>query len=289
VIAQAEVPEADARGRVGDIYADIRATLQVPMVNTIYRHLATLPAALEWAWSSIRPHMLSGDIARQAAVLRQDVQVDLDAGGPAVHPRRERPEPAQAQCAIEVVRAYDTANRLNLVALAHLLRAAAAAPDAPCPAASRADLSQPEPQADPGQLAPATQGALLRIPALDALTPELRARVQRLNRYGESAEPQVVAGLYRQLAIWPHVLETVEAWLQPWEQRGILHRARGTAARSVARQASLQPLRMAAPSAEVAARYSDTLRLYSAVVIPKMIPIGLLLRGFLDSAQEAAC
>src|SRR3546814_6927422 len=86
MMALAEVSEASARGRVGDIYADIRATLRVPVVNSIYRQLAVMPEALEWAWLSVRPHLLSGAVARQAEVLRRDVQRVLDAARPAALP-----------------------------------------------------------------------------------------------------------------------------------------------------------------------------------------------------------
>ena len=45
------VTEQNAEGQVAEIYQDIRATLGVPVVNLIWRHLATFPGALEWSWA----------------------------------------------------------------------------------------------------------------------------------------------------------------------------------------------------------------------------------------------
>ena len=48
------VTEQNAEGQVAEIYQDIRATLGVPVVNLIWRHLATFPGALEWSWTSVK-------------------------------------------------------------------------------------------------------------------------------------------------------------------------------------------------------------------------------------------
>jgi hypothetical protein len=37
------IPEEDASGDIATLYADLRATLGVPFVNLIWRHLATHP------------------------------------------------------------------------------------------------------------------------------------------------------------------------------------------------------------------------------------------------------
>jgi hypothetical protein len=41
------VPENEATGVIAGIFADIRDTLNVEVVNLIWRHLATMPGALE--------------------------------------------------------------------------------------------------------------------------------------------------------------------------------------------------------------------------------------------------
>ena len=62
--------EAEATGEAAAIFADIRAVLGVGVVNLIWRHLATIPGALPWAWGALRPHYRDGGLAAAAAALR---------------------------------------------------------------------------------------------------------------------------------------------------------------------------------------------------------------------------
>jgi hypothetical protein len=55
----AEVTEAEARGRVAEIYEEIRRTVGSPVVNLVYRHLALQPARFEAVWSELRPNLAS--------------------------------------------------------------------------------------------------------------------------------------------------------------------------------------------------------------------------------------
>ena len=66
------VLEAEARGEIADIYADIRKVLGTSVVNLIWRNLATMPGALEWTWSTVRPLYL-GDAPLHAEAVRQTI------------------------------------------------------------------------------------------------------------------------------------------------------------------------------------------------------------------------
>ncbi len=46
------VIETEATGETARIFADIRETLGSPVVNLIWRHLATVEGGLEWAWTA---------------------------------------------------------------------------------------------------------------------------------------------------------------------------------------------------------------------------------------------
>jgi hypothetical protein len=59
-----EVSEKDATGIVADIYQDIRVRLGLPMVNLIYRHLATNPELFEMVWSTVAQLLDEGDITK---------------------------------------------------------------------------------------------------------------------------------------------------------------------------------------------------------------------------------
>jgi hypothetical protein len=56
----AELAERDATGEKGAIYSEIRRLGGVPMVALIFRHLATLPGTLEWAWGVVGPSWRAG-------------------------------------------------------------------------------------------------------------------------------------------------------------------------------------------------------------------------------------
>ena len=62
-MALAELREAEAPPEIAAIYAALRAASGVPLVNLIYRHLATLDGVLPWVWAAIRPPLQDGRLA----------------------------------------------------------------------------------------------------------------------------------------------------------------------------------------------------------------------------------
>ena len=66
------VLESDAKGDIADIYADIRKVLGTSVVNLIWRNLATMPGALEWTWSTVRP-LYRGDAPLHAEAVRRTI------------------------------------------------------------------------------------------------------------------------------------------------------------------------------------------------------------------------
>ena len=69
-----EVPEAEATGKIKDIYEDIKTTLRTPMVSVVFRMMATEPDYLQIAWRALKPNAQTvyferyGDAARARAV-----------------------------------------------------------------------------------------------------------------------------------------------------------------------------------------------------------------------------
>jgi len=74
-----EVKETDATGKVAEIYHDLRHALGVPMVNLIFRHMATIPGCLEWTWSQLGPLYISGKIGRESRKLTDVLPQDFKA------------------------------------------------------------------------------------------------------------------------------------------------------------------------------------------------------------------
>ena len=62
--------------REGDGLAGrVLAKLGVEVVNLIWRHLATIPGALPWAWGMLRPVYVDGTIATEAVALHEDLEL----------------------------------------------------------------------------------------------------------------------------------------------------------------------------------------------------------------------
>jgi hypothetical protein len=79
------IAEASATGAVAEIFADIRTVLGVEVVNLIWRHLATIPDALPWAWRMLRPLHADGTIRAEAQALYTRIALphpDLSAAPP---------------------------------------------------------------------------------------------------------------------------------------------------------------------------------------------------------------
>ena len=196
------VAEAAATGETAALFADIRTTVGVRVVNLVWRHLATFDGALPWAWAAVKPLYARG-IADQA-VLRF---------------RRAMIVPRLASLASEapasvdaVLASYDHSNTINLFALGALV------------AWLRGDVSfDGRPEEGP-RIAPPD----IALPALASegdVTPDTWQRVLRLNRLGDSARPLILASMYRHLAHAPEFLIRLEAVLTPVAADGVLGEA----------------------------------------------------------------
>ena len=114
------VLESEARGEIADIYADIRRVLGTSVVNLIWRNLATMPGALEWTWSTVRPLYL-GDAPLHAEAVRQTIALPDWPGFSTTRclpPAWTRPN---ARCIRDVLDSYQHTNALALVVLSALL------------------------------------------------------------------------------------------------------------------------------------------------------------------------
>lgn len=69
--AVAEVPEAEAEGKIKSIYDDVKATFRVPYVDQVFRELATQPDYLQTAWVALKPNVQIVYFERQADTLRR--------------------------------------------------------------------------------------------------------------------------------------------------------------------------------------------------------------------------
>ncbi len=267
-----EVTEAEATGRTAEIYADIRAVQEQPLVNLIWRELATDIATLEWAWTAARPLYASGAAATAANALCDSLEL----------PRTQPIEPhllslvgvtpIDAETILATLDLYNHGNGLNLLALSAL---------------SATPLSVAhESVIDTDSL------AAVRIPALPSLS-ELSVPAQEcigvLNGYGtEESAPNRVASLYRHLAIWPGFLALCQATLAPLQSEGALWLATQTVRDRAREQAGgIAAARGPTPHGDAAAHACELIDHFVDRMISRMLPIGLILRRAMPLLSNA--
>ena len=195
------VAEAAATGETAVLFADIRATVGVRVVNLVWRHLATIDGALPWAWAAVKPIYLEGMADCAAVRFRETMSLPVlsDLAG-------EQPKSVD-----DVLASYDHSNTINLFALGALvawLRSETAATGEPVA----------------GPRLPAPDVTLPKIAGPEDVDPETWALVLRLNCFGDPAQI-ILASMYRHLAHAPAFLRQVEAALIPVEADGSLARA----------------------------------------------------------------
>ena len=274
----ASVDEAQARGMVAAVYADIRATLGVSMVNLVWRHLATEPALLAWAWTSVRPLYADGHLERAAATLGASLRL------PPVRPLATAAlatagvdRHAQATIAA-LLSAYERANGCNLLALETLRRGHRHAPGAgaPLPGVAPAHAGQL-------QVAPIPALVVREMPAA------LATMVHRLNGFGAAGEPRLCATVYRQLAHWPGLIALLVATLDPLATAGALQRlSAGTAAAAQRLAEPLRPRLAALGAPPQPALFESACALFIDDGLRRMIGMVAILRRLLPAARIPA-
>jgi hypothetical protein len=195
------VAEATATGAAAELFADIRATVGVRVVNLVWRHLATMDGALPWAWTAVKPIYLRGMADRAAVRFREGMSL------PALGSLAGE-EPASVDA---VLASYDHSNTINLFALGALV------------AWLRGETA-PEGALERGRRLPAPDVTLPKLASREDVAPETWALVLRLNRFGDPRQV-ILASMYRHLAHAPAFLSKVERVLAPVEADGSLARA----------------------------------------------------------------
>lgn len=262
--AFAELREAEAPPPVAAIYAALRDTTGVPVVNLIWRHLATMPGVLEWAWHAARPVLEDGRVAAARARLGATVRL------PALPPVTAGLEGADRAAALAVIETYNRGNLTNLVLLTALRQEIEGAPRIAPPPAAPPVQDAPIPPVPP-------------LPALATLPPPTQALVRGLAaRHAGAAAGGVVPSLYLHLAHWPGLLAAIPGLIGPVLDG--LDATREAAVTEAAREAAaLRPALATGagvPGAHRAAVLAALTR-FTTAIIPDMVPVGLALRRVL--------
>ncbi len=209
------IREDEATGEVAALFADLRATLGVPFVNLIWRHLATIPGMLTWIWSVVKPMHTTPALHQAAERLRAGVTVPAGRGQPAEVFDAVGVMPEDRAVIRAMLHDYGTGNSLNLLSL--LLVRAILAGEVGDGRVIEDSGSRERTSRMPRPLPP--------LPGLAELSPSLRKLVFELDQFGRLAATDAVASLYRHLTHWPGFLAIAHAALSPAHQDGSLRAA----------------------------------------------------------------
>ena len=189
--------ESTATGVTAEIFADIRATMGIPLLTSIWRGLADMGDSLHTVWNAAKPVYLSGHAER--ALNRVVEQTGL--------PMPQPLAPTQLACAgisneqLESIRtivdAYNRSNGMNMVALAALIVPLSGEREDACPRTNPAWGAVP---------------SLMAREAIDTNTWDL---IRHVNAFGAPGIDAHVATLWRHLGHWPNLLSLIHAAFAP--------------------------------------------------------------------------
>ena len=211
------VDEATATGETAKIFADIRETMGIPLITSIWRGLADMNGSLPAVWNAAKPIYLSGHVDKALA------RVVEHSGLPAPEPltpgqlARAGIGSSQLDAIRTIIGAYNRSNGMNMVALAALVSPETAERENACPRTTPGWDRFP---------------ALMSRQEIDDNTWEL---VRKINAFGAPGIDAHVATLWRHLAHWPNLLSLIDSALAPRNSDGSISAAFG-GARPVARR-----------------------------------------------------
>jgi len=197
------VDESTATGPTAEVFADIRETMGIPLVTSIWRGLAGMDDSLHTVWNASRPIYASGHA--EQALGRIVEQVGL--------PMPEPLAPTQLACiGIDdaqlnsirtIVDAYNRSNGMNMVALAALISPQSGEREKACQSTKPAWNAFP---------------SLMAREALDENTWDLIRHVNALGAPG--GIDAHVATLWRHLGHWPNLLSLIYSGFAPIQANG---------------------------------------------------------------------
>lgn len=272
-----EVPENQVSGALRELYEDIKLVLGVPMVNLIFRHVATFPGCLEWVWGTLRPSYVSGEIGRLGNELLMNLVLPAQPSLSSFALRATGITRADEKTISRILGVYNRANSMNVIALHTLLNLMS----------DRALDVRSHVSANPTSKEERTRGeASEEIPpmlSLEEMDESARGLVLELMSLRPKGTIPVIASLYRHLARWPGYLALVVTILSPLVANGTLgglvDKTRSfaeTEAKALAAHLATSSVSLLVDEA-LKASLEKSLRFFARDLIVEMIPIGKLL------------
>jgi len=195
------VTEAEANAATLDIYADIKSTMGVALVNLIWRHLATTPTVLHWSWHALKPHYVSGAVPTSAWLLRESLEIPrLEAinSDEWSQLKRELDNPTELDA---ILGTYERGNAQNLVAMCFLQACLA---DIKRASAELPSLNSSQRAAEIADRATTT---LPPLPDWNTLNPDIQATIAAMTEVWVPDEYRgPTPSVFRHMSYWPGIL-----------------------------------------------------------------------------------
>ena len=283
----AELAERDAKGVTAQVYGDIRKVTSATDVNLFFRHLATIPGALEWAWPALRPGYRSGALSAVGEAVRASAGLSALAPIPVLALRAAGVDATAQRTLTGIFDSYNNGNCMTVVSLGGLQRLLDAPPGARRAVGAKGSLKsrQRRPFRRP-----------IKLPALIGLGDMPRAAaalVRDLSTRNDRGDGRIVPAIYRHLAHWPGFLAIAATVLEPKFADGSIRTATRHVRNTAGEIAGRMIAETSAPDgvdgpfrgrhrAALAAAVQD----FSSKVA-EMLTVGLLLREALPRAEAA--
>ena len=263
------ITEEEAAGQIAEIFADIRDTMGIPLLTSIWRTLVSVDGGLEAVWAAAKPLYLSG--FPQLALASIATSDDLPVPKPLLAGQLESAGLTSEDITSvrAIVSAYNRSNGMNMLALSCLLA---------------------KPHGDP--LPKPKIENVIHWPPIPRLLPqnEIEPDVWRLlleiNKFG-AVEDGALAPLWRHLARWPGFLSILHDVFVPLQRSGDLsksvQRVHEVSGELAARMAYLKTETVALP---VGAH--EMVESYVAIpgAVTRMVTLGHAVANWLDSVVE---
>lgn len=203
--------EATASGRTAEIFQDIRATMCIPILTSIWRALASWDDCLERTWSNVKPiyvsrlpELILPEFLRQIALSTPQFKIEERVSTANL----SRTDLLDIQ---QIVNAYNRSNTLNLLALAAYITPASEGAPLVLDASFQNQTSIP----------------LKPLLPRSEITDQNWRHVCEANTLGTGVTSNVstsqhVATLWRHLAYWPSFLSLIYEGFLPQQESGAI-------------------------------------------------------------------
>ena len=273
----------EATGVTSEIYRSIEAALGVRLVNLVYRHLATIPGALEWAWAVVGDGFSEGIYQqRSAPLVRLVAHLSAD-------PQSIRPislvdyglKLSEASAVLDTLDAYNSANPMNALSLRVIALSLSAGW---CPPARRAYIPSSGPMVD-----------LLPMADIEDLDPETSEYMAELALYSTGEKSNLVPSLFRHFICWPSLLAGLCDWLRPLHEKDVVQNLSwqisdeaDTIADDIFKNLVVSEATMAPPAEEIRSAVVRTIDQFLPAICRMIVIGGLLRSAIVDETSMSA-